>query len=58
MLVAIAFILGCAVGWVRAARRGGGLPHRLQYAAAHGIPAALIVLAIGVLGANMGWWGG
>ncbi len=58
MLVAIAFTLGCAVGWVRATRRGGGLAHRLQYAAAHGIPAALIVLALGVLAVRMGWWGG
>ena len=58
MLVAIAFILGCAVGWMRAARRGGGLTHRLQYAAAHGIPAALIVLALGVLAIRMGWWVG
>ncbi len=44
MLVGIAFVLGCALGWVRAARRGGGIPDRIQYALAHGIPAALITL--------------
>jgi len=56
MLVWIAFGLGCVIGWLRAARRGGGLTHRLQYAAAHGIPAALIVILVGVVGANLGWW--
>ena len=44
MLVLVAFVLGCALGWVRAARRGGGIPDRIQYALAHGIPAALITL--------------
>jgi len=56
MLLPIAFALGMLVGWRRAARRGGGLTHRLQYAAAHGIPAALIVVLVGVVGANLGWW--
>jgi hypothetical protein len=41
----VAFVLGCALGWFRAARRGGGTPDRIQYALAHGIPAALITLA-------------
>ena len=45
MLIGIAFVLGCAIGWYRAARRGGGIPDRIQYALAHGIPAALITLA-------------
>ena len=44
MLILIAFVLGCALGWVRAARRGGSTPDRIQYALAHGIPAALITL--------------
>ena len=45
MLVLVAFVLGCGLGWLRAARRGGGIPDRIQYALAHGIPAALITLA-------------
>jgi len=45
MLVLIAFVLGCAIGWYRAAQRGGRIPDRIQYALAHGIPAALITLA-------------
>lgn len=45
MVVLIVFALGCALGWVRAARRGGTIPDRVQYALAHGIPAALVALA-------------
>ncbi len=45
MLVLVAFALGCALGWIRAARRGGATPDRIQYALAHGIPAALVTLA-------------
>ncbi len=44
MLILVAFVLGCALGWFRAARRGGGTPDRIQYALAHGIPAALVAL--------------
>ncbi len=55
MLVAIAFGLGFGLGWVRAARRGGGVPDRIQYALAHGIPAALITLVAVTVGARMGW---
>ena len=55
MLVGIAFVLGCALGWVRAARRGGGTPDRIQYALAHGIPAGLVALIAVTLAARMGW---
>jgi hypothetical protein len=55
MLVLVAFVLGCALGWVRAARRGGAIPDRIQYALAHGIPAALITLTAVTVGARMGW---
>jgi hypothetical protein len=41
-----AFVLGCLLGWVRAARRGGGIADRIQYALAHGIPAGLAALAV------------
>jgi hypothetical protein len=57
MLVAIAFLAGCAVGWMRAARRGGNLADRLQYAVAHGVPAALAVIVVYVVGLKVGWWG-
>jgi hypothetical protein len=57
MLVWIVFALGCAVGWYRAARRGGGLTHRLQFALAHGIPAGLLALAGVVIAMRQGWLG-
>ena len=55
MLVWIAFVLGCALGWMRAARRGGATPDRIQYALAHGIPAGLVALAAVTIAARMGW---
>ena len=55
MLVLLAFVLGGALGWVRAARRGGGIPDRIQYALAHGIPAGLGALIALTLAARMGW---
>ena len=55
MLIGIAFVLGCALGWSRAARRGGEVPDRIQYALAHGIPAALITLVAVTVAARMGW---
>jgi hypothetical protein len=53
MLILIAFVLGCALGWVRAARRGGSTPDRIQYALAHGIPIGLLALAGVVLYARL-----
>ena len=53
MLVAAAFVLGCALGWYRATRRGGTMPDRIQYALAHGIPAALIMLVLVVIYARL-----
>ncbi len=53
MLILVAFVLGCALGWFRAARRGGGTPDRIQYALAHGIPAALVTLAAVILYARI-----
>ncbi len=40
-----AFILGCLIGWYRAARRGGNFADKAQYALAHGIPIGLLTLA-------------
>lgn len=57
MLIAIAFfVVGAAIGWVRAARRGGTLADRLQYAMAHGIPAFLVGVVLVVVGLNFGWF--
>ena len=53
MLVLVAFVLGCALGWYRAARRGGALAHRIQYALAHGIPIGLAALVAVVVYARL-----
>ncbi len=45
-LFIVAFVLGCLLGWTRAARRGGTLADRAQYALAHGIPVALVTLGV------------
>jgi hypothetical protein len=55
MLVWVAFVLGCGLGWIRAVRRGGTTPDRIQYALAHGIPAGLVALATVIIAARMGW---
>ncbi|HSF95149.1 MAG TPA: hypothetical protein VLA52_08985 [Thermohalobaculum sp.] len=55
MLVWIAFVAGCAIGWMRAARRGGNMRDRVQYALAHAIPLTLLTLLVLVIGARMGW---
>lgn len=44
MILVIAFVLGFALGWVRATRRGGQTMDKLQYGVAHGL--ALLVLAL------------
>jgi hypothetical protein len=51
----IGLVLGGALGWVRAQRRGGTVPDRIQYALAHGIPAGLALLAAAIIAARMGW---
>jgi len=55
MLVWIALGLGCTLGCIRAVRRGGTIPDRIQYALAHGIPAALVTLASVIVADRMGW---
>lgn len=50
MTIALAFFtIGCLVGWLRATRREGTLADRFQWAAAHGIPAGIVGLAVAVL---------
>jgi len=51
----IGFVIGAAIGWLRAARRGGTLPDRLQYAIAHGIPLGLACLAAVLIAVRIGW---
>lgn len=54
MIILGAFLLGCLVGWMRARRRGGTTADRVQYALAHGIPAALLGLVIVILSVRWG----
>ena len=54
MIFPLAFLAGAAIGWRRAARRGGDRLDRLQYAAAHGIALTLLVFALVVIGQNLG----
>ncbi|MEM9010799.1 MAG: hypothetical protein AAGE18_06195 [Pseudomonadota bacterium] len=44
MVMLSAFLIGAAIGGLRAKRRGGGLYDMLQYGAAHGILLALVAL--------------
>lgn len=55
MIILAAFLLGLGIGWWRASQRGGTRADKVQYALAHGIPAALLGLILTVLGLNMGW---
>ena len=48
------FIIAFAIGWARAGNRNGTLVDRLQWGAAHGIPAAILGLVLAILLANAG----
>ncbi|MGF1657965.1 MAG: hypothetical protein ACFCUS_00870 [Rubrimonas sp.] len=54
MILILAFIAGAALGWLRAARRGGATADRVQYAFAHGfaalVAAAALALLLGLFG--------
>lgn len=53
----VALILGlamAAMGWARAARRGGKLADRLQYAAAHGFAGFLLGMIAMVIAGHLG----
>jgi hypothetical protein len=52
VILIVAFGLGFAVGWRRAARRGGATADRVQYGFAHGL-AALVATAFGALLAGL-----
>lgn len=51
----ILFVVFAVIGWLRAARRGGTLADRAQYAAAHGIPAFLLGVVVTIIVARIGW---
>lgn len=54
MIVLACLILGAAIGWMRAARQGGKLADKLQYAAAHAmalaIPGIFLTIYLGRMG--------
>ena len=53
----ILMVLFGALGWYRASRRGGATGDKLQYAAAHGLPAFLIGMIGMTIAGRMGWFG-
>ena len=46
MFVIPAFLIGAALGWYRAGKRGGNQLDKLQYAFAHGIAFFLVTLVL------------
>jgi len=48
MLALVTAILGALYGWYRAAKRGGNLADKLQYAAGFGIASGLVGFFIGL----------
>ncbi len=54
MILPVAFLLGAAIGWRRARRRGGDRLDQLQYAAAHGIVFTLAAVVLTILGQRLG----
>lgn len=49
MILLPAILLGAAVGWWRAARRGGNRADKVQYALAHAIFFAILALFATIL---------
>ncbi len=54
MIILAAFLLGFALGWIRAVRRDGDRLDKLQYGFAHGTAFAILSLAIGILAVRTG----
>lgn len=54
MIVIAGLILGAAIGWRRAAKRGGTLADKLQYAAAHGMALAVLGIFLTLFIGRMG----
>ena len=49
MVALICLIIGCAVGWLRAARRGGTTADKALYAGGHGVGFGLLAMFMGIL---------
>lgn len=54
MIPIIGLIAGFAIGWRRAARRGGAAADKWQFAIAHGVGFALLAFAITLALLHMG----
>lgn len=54
MLPLIGLIFGLVFGWVRAARRGGGMADRFQYAIGHGLAFGLASFALALIIVKLG----
>ncbi|MEF9604204.1 hypothetical protein O4J55_18360 [Paracoccus sp. PXZ] len=54
MIVIAAFILGAAIGWMRAAKAGGNRADKLQYAAAHALALTVLGVFLTILLSRMG----
>ena len=48
MVLILAFLVGFAIGWRRAAARGGATADKVQYGFAHGF-AGLLLMAVAAL---------
>ncbi len=48
MVLTLAFLAGFAIGWRRAATRGGTVADRAQYGLAHGF-AGVLIMAVAAL---------
>ena len=49
----IAFIIGFALGWVKASKRGGNTPDKVQYGTVFGMIAMVLLLIALVIYGNM-----
>ncbi len=56
MLLILIFAVFFALGWIRAARAGGGLADRLRYGFVHALAATLVVYAVATLGDWQGFF--
>lgn len=54
MMILFAFAAGFAVGWFRAANRGGNRLDKLQYGAAHAIAFAILALVLVIIAGRSG----
>lgn len=50
MILLLVFAALFALGWIRAARRGGGLADRLRYGVVHGLVGVLAVFGVATIG--------